>query len=334
LQAHDISASGTIQNEVMPNLHDAAGWHLHLCTDFRLRFDMRTPLIVQLAGTCMGLLLALSAVAQDKSATTTPTAAAEGAQSGMPGRDLRASKLIGQKIRNANGEDLGKIEDLIIDADAERIRYAVLEFGGTLGFGEKLFAYPISSFKPTGDNNQLVLNVDREKMKDAPGFARNKWPALADNRYRNEVDRYFGASNAGVTPPEERLMRASEVIGRSVSDRYGHMAGKVADLVVNPATERISYVVLDFERALGLNNKLVALPLGIFGFPERTDRNVVIDLTRDQINVARGFDNNAWPDLNAPAYRREMQAYLSRFHTEQTARPPSGTAGPETSSGR
>lgn len=287
-------------------------------------------LVAMLVTSCFGLSWAASSLAQSQSKPVTPTQAVEAAQSG---RDMRASKLIGQEVRNANGEKMGEIRDLIVDVAAERVHYAVLAFGGVLGLGEKLFAYPISSFKPTGDKYELVLNVDKEKMKNAPGFDRKHWPDFADSLYLSEVDRYFRANAVGAAPADERLMRISELIDRKVSDRQGHNAGAIKDLVINPAAERISYAVLDFDKPWSPDDKLVALPLGVFGFPERHDRPVVLDMSRDEVNVARGFEENAWPDLNAPAYRRDMEAYLSRFRTEQTARPSRGTAGPESSSG-
>jgi sporulation protein YlmC with PRC-barrel domain len=57
-------------------------------------------------------------------------------------RVLSASTLAGDKVRNAAGENLGKIDELMIDIPSGRIAYAVLSFGGVLGMGNKLFALP------------------------------------------------------------------------------------------------------------------------------------------------------------------------------------------------
>ena len=58
---------------------------------------------------------------------------------------LSASTLNGDKVVNSYGEDLGKIEDFMLDLENGRIRYAVLSFGGFLGVGDKLFAIPPES---------------------------------------------------------------------------------------------------------------------------------------------------------------------------------------------
>ena len=55
---------------------------------------------------------------------------------------LSASSLKGDNVVNHQGEDLGKIEEIMIDLDRGRIAFAVLSFGGFLGMGDKLFAIP------------------------------------------------------------------------------------------------------------------------------------------------------------------------------------------------
>ena len=55
---------------------------------------------------------------------------------------LSANTLKGDQVVNRAGEDLGQIEDFMIDLENGRIAYAVLSFGGFLGMGDKLFAIP------------------------------------------------------------------------------------------------------------------------------------------------------------------------------------------------
>ncbi len=62
-------------------------------------------------------------------------------------RVLSASTLTGDRVRNAAGEDLGKVEEIMLDVPGGRIAYAVLSFGGMLGIGDKLFAVPWSALR-------------------------------------------------------------------------------------------------------------------------------------------------------------------------------------------
>ena len=66
-------------------------------------------------------------------------------------RVLSASTLAGDRVRNAAGEDLGKIDEIMIDIPSGRVAYAVLSFGGILKIGNRLFAVPWSSLRVDED---------------------------------------------------------------------------------------------------------------------------------------------------------------------------------------
>ena len=91
--------------------------------------------------------------------------------------------VIGSKVVNAKNEDLGKIEDLVLDAGAGRIAYAVLSFGGFLGMGDKYFAIPWNAFHFNLTENRAVLNVDKKLLENAPGFDKDNWPNMADSTW-------------------------------------------------------------------------------------------------------------------------------------------------------
>jgi hypothetical protein len=81
----------------------------------------------------------------------------------------------------------------VIDAKEGRVAYAVLSFGGFMGMGKKLFAMPWRAFEFATTENKLILNVDKEKLKAAPGFDQDaKWPDFADRTWGNSIYKYYG----------------------------------------------------------------------------------------------------------------------------------------------
>src|SRR5215510_6102220 len=60
---------------------------------------------------------------------------------------LSTAKILGDKVVNRAGENLGKLEELMLDLDNGRVAYAVLSFGGFLGMGDKHFALPFEALK-------------------------------------------------------------------------------------------------------------------------------------------------------------------------------------------
>jgi len=105
---------------------------------------------------------------------------------------LGASTLKGDKVVNQQGEDLGKLEELMIDLDRGRIAYAVLSFGGFLGMGDKLFAIPWQAFGVDTLGKKLVLKADKEILKKATGFDKSNWPNMADPTWGTNVYKYYG----------------------------------------------------------------------------------------------------------------------------------------------
>jgi sporulation protein YlmC with PRC-barrel domain len=108
---------------------------------------------------------------------------------------LSASTVIGDDVVNGAGEKLGKIEEVVLDVDDDRIAYAVLSFGGVFGLGDKLFAIPWDALVLDHENKRFVLDVPREKLEAAPGFSKDDWPDFADRSFGGRIHAYYD------TPP-------------------------------------------------------------------------------------------------------------------------------------
>ena len=105
---------------------------------------------------------------------------------------LYAKNVLGNRMKNRAGEDLGKIEDLIIDPGTNRIAYAILSFGGFLGVGDKLFPVPLNALTLDTVNKTFTLNMDKERLKNAPGFDKDSYPDLTDQKWGSGVYNYYG----------------------------------------------------------------------------------------------------------------------------------------------
>ena len=108
-------------------------------------------------------------------------------------KTLSASTLIGDSVRNPDGEDLGSIKEIMLDVHTGRIAYAVLDMGGFLGIGNKLFALPWSTLAIDADKHEFVLNVPKERLKNAPGFDQDDWPDFSDRTWGMEVHTFYHA---------------------------------------------------------------------------------------------------------------------------------------------
>lgn len=92
-----------------------------------------------------------------------------------PAHGMSADDLIGKTVKNrANDEDVGNVEDLVIDRDG-KIVAAVISVGGFLGIGEKDVAVSWNQLSITRDDDDIVIHVDatEEQLENAPEFDRS-----------------------------------------------------------------------------------------------------------------------------------------------------------------
>jgi hypothetical protein len=116
---------------------------------------------------------------------------------------VKTDEVIGVKVENPQEENLGKIEELVLDKLNGYVRYAVLSFGGVLGLGDKLFAIPWKVLDYNDERDCFVINVSKDKLKNAEGFNKNNWPDMADETWNTRIHTYYGTQ---YNPMRDRKM--------------------------------------------------------------------------------------------------------------------------------
>lgn len=111
-------------------------------------------------------------------------------QGGQALRVVKSGDIIGGDVRSSSDENLGSIDDLALDMHSNRVAYAVVSFGGFLGFGDKLFAIPVDAFTRDSEG-RWVLAVSKERLKEAPGFDKKNWPNMADPAFDTRMRDFY-----------------------------------------------------------------------------------------------------------------------------------------------
>lgn len=107
-------------------------------------------------------------------------------------RVLSASSLAGDSVENRAGEDLGKVDEIMIDIPSGRVAYAVISFGGILRMGNKLFAVPWEALTVDEDRKCFILDADKTTLENAPGFDKDNWPDMAEPTWGSQVYSHYG----------------------------------------------------------------------------------------------------------------------------------------------
>lgn len=126
-------------------------------------------------------------------ADTTPIFVGLGDDSGPGPEIMAADALQGDRVVNLAGEDLGSIRHIMIDVSHGRVAYAVLSVGGVPDVGNRLFAVPWGSLALNAEDKCFVLDFDKDYLREAPGFDKDHWPAMADSRFASSIYAYYEA---------------------------------------------------------------------------------------------------------------------------------------------
>ena len=88
--------------------------------------------------------------------------------------------VVGKRVKNPEGYDLGEISSLRVGLPTGRVAYAVLRTGGMFGLGAKHFAIPIEAMVYRPGDDVFVANISKYRLDNEPGFSEGDWPREAN----------------------------------------------------------------------------------------------------------------------------------------------------------
>jgi sporulation protein YlmC with PRC-barrel domain len=111
----------------------------------------------------------------------------------MAAKTFRSSQLSGMEVRNSKGEDIGTIDDLVIDLRTGKVQYAAMSVGGVLGVGDRLYAVPFNElkFEHGQDDKFFVIDIDPKKIASVPGFDKHHWPEAAEPNFVARIEQHY-----------------------------------------------------------------------------------------------------------------------------------------------
>jgi sporulation protein YlmC with PRC-barrel domain len=224
---------------------------------------------------------------------------------------FRASKIIDRAVKNAQGEELGEIDDLIMSRNG-KIEKVTLSVGGFLEIGDRLVAVPFRSLQ-ISEKGDIVYNITKQQLENHPVFSYRReglygyyyepfypMPAYGIRReYRYPPPPPYGEPYAPFPPRgkyrgeygpweweyfPERL-RVSAILNRGVLNNKGEEVGEMDDLIIN-RNGKAEQIILSVGGFLGIDEKLVAMP---FKPLKVADLGIVYNVSREELKDLLGF---------------------------------------------
>jgi len=253
---------------------------------------------------------------------------------------VKGSKLIGISVQDANGGAIGRIEQIVFNADQHVVSFGVVSSAkssacagetaktaaGKNGAARtaKYHAVPWSMFTVADDGKSVTLNVDRKHLKGAPSFQRTDWPDLGDPKVAGEVCKFYhdvksveaceagkGELTAAPSKPRYHVWAPSliELVGLSVRNGQGVELGQIENIMIDTREGRPVFGVVSYG-GTPAEERMVVVPCSAFdvrpgaGFARLdVDRSVLEGLA---------FKPGEWPDLTDRTYASRVYERFSR----------------------
>jgi len=101
-----------------------------------------------------------------------------------------ASDLLKMKVQNSQDQNVGQVQNVMVDLQKGRAPFVILNAAPIVGRGENnVFALPPNAFTMGKDQNTLVTGVDKAKLEGAPRFNREN---ISNPNQAAEIYRYYG----------------------------------------------------------------------------------------------------------------------------------------------
>lgn len=117
-----------------------------------------------------------------------------------------------------------------------------------------------------------------------------------------------GAGPDTHTGPGPHLMGADTLIGNEVYNPQSEELGDIKEIMLDMRTGHVSYAVMSFGGFLGMGQKLFAVPWDALKL-DTENKRFVLDVNKERLESAPGFDKNHWPDMADVAWEKGIHAY-------------------------
>jgi sporulation protein YlmC with PRC-barrel domain len=212
--------------------------------------------------------------------------------------------VLGQAVTTPQEKEVGRIENVVLDAATGDLLYCVVTSGSVLGVGGTLRTLPWGVIQGSADRQSFQLQLEEEQFTNAPHFDKDSWPDMEDRHWSDAIQVYYGKTprfgkrlgpdNEPVAQGPRPVLLATYVLQGHVRNPRGQRLGKIKDVVIDATAGQVAYVVLAFRDFPPRRAKWFALPWpalqqskGLGTFITAVDAQV--------LKKAPGFARDRWP---------------------------------------
>ena len=222
-------------------------------------------------------------------------------------------------MENHDGQELGKLRDLVLDVQSGQVRYALVSAGGFLGLGSHIKVVPAECVSTgTAKRGTLALDVSVRCWKNAPAFRIKELAALGSLDRTKKIYEFcgqvphnwssalarekpesephpppVGSSSGNAVRPDERdnLRMASDLLGKDVLNRQQQALGEISDLLVDFSGRKPTLALISAKRLLKGDG---AFAVALHAFSPGPRNKLLLDANRELFERTPPLTEKTW----------------------------------------
>lgn len=249
----------------------------------------------------------------------------------------------GQKVTGANGEDLGKVNDFVVETRNGKVAFAVVSSGGFLGMGDKLRLVEHNSLQPQSAAEGFTAQMDKVAFEALPVVTQQDLDAgkISGEQKKAAAGSASSAATASTSSSDMsqtqtgKYALASKLSGKNA--RAGEIeAGSIDDIVVDIESGQ-AHALFEPKREFAGSSGKFLVPLNKFEVGSPQAEVVATTLSRSDFrSSSQASTATSTTETLTPTGRSPSEIYPSSTPSASSSATPSstGTSGitsPDTS---
>ena len=141
---------------------------------------------------------------------------------------VQTSKIVGMKVKDSSGQEVGVVKDVVLDRNTGCMAYTVLSTGGTgtrVTGGGKTVAVPWTVYTTTPDPSVMTVRIERDRVYNAPAFDYARIDEYSNSGYINNIYSYYGVTPGVGVGVGASTATGTTTTGTTTTGTYGAQTG-------------------------------------------------------------------------------------------------------------
>ncbi len=202
----------------------------------------------------------------------------------------RASQVMGLNVKNAAGETIGEVEDLVLDVKDGKILAVIISSGGFLGVADTLSAVPVTALRYDESSKSFKTELSKEQLSKAPQFKKDAWPNYNEVTSIEALRSYRDSIGGDVSKPDNSAQNEKEIRNDAVNPTDQGNSDKDVQI-----TKDIRQGIMNSEMSFNAKNiKIITRNehVNLKGVVEsHTEHQAILKIARTHANTDKISDN-------------------------------------------